>query len=386
METYLDHAATSPLDPRVFHAMRPWLEGGTGNASSVHAAGRHARATVEGAREQVAEAVGVAPLEVLFTGGGSESDNTAVKGIARAARDAGAGAHLVTTAIEHPAVLQACRWLASRDGFDLTVVGVDADGLVAPDDVFEAVRPDTVLVSVMAVNNELGTIQPLAEIGPRLAADQVPLHSDAVQALGRVPLDLPGWGVGAASFSAHKVGGPTGVGVLTVRRDLPCEALIHGGGQERDIRSGTLDVAGIVGCGVAFANAVAERDDQVARLGGLRDRLLDGLLAVEGVTLNGSTRARVSHNAHVAVRTCDTEALLLALDAQGVQVSAGSACQSGANEPSPVLEAIGADLDGVAHLRFTLGRTTTRAQIDHTVLAFAETVARLRLAGGGLGW
>jgi cysteine desulfurase len=380
---YLDHAATTPIAPPVLEAMQPWLEVEHGNPSSLHAWGRRARAAVESAREQVAAALGVPPLDVLFTSGGTEADNLAVKGIAWAARDAGRGAHVVTTAIEHHAVLEAAEWLAHRQGFSLTVVPCGPDGVVPAPAVLEAVRSDTVLVSVMAANNEIGTVQPLGELGPALAARGVPLHTDAVQAFGRTPLDATGWGIGAVALSAHKLNGPKGVGVLVLRRDLPCEEVQHGGGQERGLRSGTFNTAGIVGCAAAVALAASTMSSEVPRLRTLRDRLLAGLLAVPGVAVNGSLEQRLPHNAHVAVEGVDGEALLLALDAAGVAASTGSACQSGAAEPSHVLQAIGARTDGVAHLRLTCGRTTTEAEVDHAIGAFTAAVERLRAAGGG---
>ncbi len=383
MSAYLDHAATTPIDPSVWDAMRPYLEGRHGNASSLHAAGREARAAVETAREQVAQALGVAPLDVLFTSGGTEADNLAVKGLAWAGRDAGQGAHLVTTAIEHHAVLESAEWLAARQGFAVTVVPVERDGLVDPERLLDAVRPDTVVVSVMAANNEIGTVQPLEVIGPALADRGVAFHTDAVQAFGRSRLDLAAWGIGALALSAHKFNGPKGVGVLVLGRDLACEQVLHGGGQERGVRSGTLNTAGIVGCGAAAELTATTRADEVPRLRALRDRLLDGLAAIDGVSLNGSRERRLPHNAHVAIAGCDGEALLLALDAAGVAASTGSACQSGAAEPSHVLRAIGAPTEQVAHLRFTCGRTTTQADVDLAASACTDAVKRLRAVGGG---
>lgn len=381
MTVYLDHAATTPLDPGVFAAMRPYLENEFGNPSSLHGRGRAARAAVETAREQVAAALGVTPLEVLFTSGGTESDNQAVKGIAWAAREAGRGAHVVTTAIEHHAVLDAVSWLADHAGFEATVVPVRPDGVVDPERVLAAVRPDTVLVTVMAANNELGTVQPLEEIGPALAERGVPLHSDAVQAFGRWRLDVDRTRLTALSLSAHKFNGPKGVGVLMLRRDVAAHPVLHGGGQERGVRSGTLNTPGIVGCGAAATLAADTMAGEIRRLAGLRDRLLEILLAVDGVTLNGSASHRLPHNAHVAVAGCDGEALLMALDAAGIAASTGSACQSGATEPSHVLSAVGAPGDA-AHLRFTCGRTTTEADVEAAGAAFAECVKHLRDAGG----
>ena len=376
MEAYLDHAATTPLDPAVLEAMLPWLHDGFGNPSSAHARGRAARAAVETAREQVADALGVAPLDVLFTGGGTESDNQGVLGIARAGR----GRHLVTTAVEHRAVLGACEALRDREGFDLSVVPPEPDGVVDPERLLAAVRTDTALVACMAANNELGTLQPVAEVAPALQARGVPLHVDAVQAFGRAPLDPAG--VASLALSAHKFNGPKGVGALVLRRDVAAAPVLHGGGQERGLRSGTLNTAGIVGLGAAAALTAAAMPAEVPRLRALRDALLGGLLGVDGVALNGSRTRRLPSNAHVAVAGCDGESLLAALDVRGVAVSAGSACQSGAVAPSHVLAAIGADPDR-AHLRFTLGRTTTAEQIAHAVEAFHDAVKRLRDAGGG---
>lgn len=382
MRVYLDHAATTPLDPVVLAAMEPYLAAEHGNPSSSHAEGRRARAAVETAREEVAGAVGCHPLEVLFTSGGTESDNQAVTGIAWAARAGGRGAHLVTTAIEHPAVLDTCRWLADAAGFSLTVVGVGGDGVVDPDHLLAAVRPDTVLVSVMAANNEIGTVQPLDVLGPALAARGVPLHVDAVQAFGRAPLELDEWCLAAVSLSAHKFCGPKGVGVLVLRRDVPATPVLHGGGQERGVRSGTLNTPGIVGAGAAARRTAATAAEDSERLARLRDRLLADLLPLGGISRNGHPDARLPHNLHVGVEGCDGEALLYALDRAGVAASAGSACQSGATTGSHVLAAIGAPADR-AHLRLTLGRTTTAADVTAAAATVTDVVTALRAAGGG---
>ena len=378
---YLDHAATTPIAPSALAAMRPFLESEYGNPSSVHDRGRRARAAVEHAREQVAAALGVAPLDLIFTGGGTEADNAALKGIAWAAREAGRGAHLVTTNIEHHAVSDALTWLAEQQGFSLDVVPVEPSGVVDPQRLLRAVRDDTVLVSVMAANNEIGTIQPLDAIGPALRERGVVLHTDAVQAFGRAPLDVEAWGVGAAALSAHKFNGPKGVGVLYLRRDVAAQPLLHGGGQERGIRSGTFNAAGIAGCGAAAELSAATAATEIPRLRHLRDRLLRELVAAGGVTLNGDANARLPHNLNVAVEGCDGEALLMGLDAAGVCVSTGSACQSGATEPSHVLAAVGAPSDR-GHVRFTLGRTTTDDDVDGAATAFADCVKRLRDTGG----
>lgn len=379
---YLDHAATTPIAGAVLDAMVPYLREQHGNPSSIHRAGRAARDAVERAREQVADALGVHPLDVLFTSGGTEADNQAVKGIAWAARDAGRGNHIVTTAIEHHAVIDAARWMAAAQGFDLTVVDVGPDGVIDADRLLAAVRDDTVLVSVMAANNEIGTIQPLDVIGPALAAHPAVLHSDAVQAFGRTRLDLDAWGIGALSLSAHKFNGPKGVGVLVLRRDVPATPVLHGGGQERGVRSGTFNTAAIVGCGAAAALTAATMATEVPRLRALRERLTVGLCAVDGVALNGSSGARLPHNVNVAVKGCDGESLMLAMDAGGVCVSTGSACQSGAAQRSHVLAAIGAAEDH-AHVRLTCGRETDDPQVATAITVFADAVARLRDAGGG---
>jgi len=379
VRAYLDHAATSPPDPHVADGMEPWLRGSFGNASSAHARGRSARAAVEHARERIADALGVTPLEVVFTSGATEADNLAVKGLAWSGRDAGRGAHLVTTAIEHPAVLEACRWLAAAQGFALTVVAPRSDGVVDADAVLAAVRPDTVLVAASAANGELGTVQPVVAVAAGLDGTGVALHVDAVQAVGRVPLDLAG--VTSAAVSAHKLGGPQGVGVLVLRRDAVATPLLHGGAQERGLRSGTLDVAGAVGCGIAVELAVARQPVEAPRLAGLRDRLLAELTAVEGVSETVTGPVLPSH-LHLAIAGCDGESLLAALDHAGVEVSLGSACASGAVERSHVLDAIEAAV-GPAHLRFSLGRTTGGAEVEHAVAAFRDVVKRLRDAGGG---
>lgn len=379
---YLDHAATTPLAPQVLAAMLPLLEHGNGNPSSVHQAGRAARTGVERAREQVADALGVHPLDVLFTSGGTESDNQAVKGIAWAARDAGQGNHVVTTAIEHHAVLDAVTWLRDAQGFAVTIVPVDTDGVVDAERLLAAVTDDTVLVSVMAANNELGTVQPLDRIGPALADRDICLHTDAVQAFGRTPLRIDRWGIGALSLSAHKFNGPMGVGVLVLRRTVPATPVLHGGGQERGVRSGTFNAPAIVGCGAAAELTMADADTEIPRLRALRDTLVDGLCAIDGVTLNGSASARLPHNVHVAVPDCDGEALMAAFDAAGVCASAGSACQSGAAAPSHVLAAIDAATD-CAHVRLTCGRPTTAEDIVRAVKVIRDAITQLRERGGG---
>ncbi|WP_370325765.1 cysteine desulfurase family protein [Euzebya sp.] len=378
---YLDHAATTPLAPEVAEAMAPWLTAGAvGNASSLHAAGRRARAAVEDARDRVAAAVGVTPLEVLFTSGGTEADGSAIKGLVWAARQAGRGTAVVTTAIEHHAVLESCEWLADHQGVDVTAVGVEPDGIVDADRLLDAVDDagagDTALVSVMAANNELGTLQPLDVIGPALAERGVALHTDAVQAFGRIPLAVDVWQPTAMALSAHKFGGPTGVGVLVLRRDATPHPLLHGGAQERGVRSGTLNVAGIVGLGVAAELAARRQPAEHDRVSALRDRMIAALTAIDGIALNGHPERRLPGHVHLAVTGVDAETLLMALDRAGVACSTGSACQSGAARRSHVLDAIGAAADA-AHIRLTLGATTTADDVDAATRIVADAVAGL---------
>ncbi|HUG83545.1 MAG TPA: cysteine desulfurase family protein [Euzebya sp.] len=380
---YLDHAATTPLAPQVAAAMAPWLDGAAvGNPSSLHAAGRRARAAVEDARDQVAAALGVTPLEVLFTSGGTEADNTAIKGAVWAAAQEGRGTGVVTTAIEHHAVLDTVEWLHEHEGIDLAVVGLGSEGIVDPDRLLAAVDAQrgnggTAVVSVMAANNEIGTLQPLDVIGPALADRGVALHTDAVQAVGKIALDLAAWHPMALALSAHKFNGPTGVGALVLRRDAAPHPLLHGGGQERGVRSGTLNVAGIVGLGAAVQLATGHQATEATRLTGLRDQMIAAMTAVEGVTLNGHPTLRLPSHVHVAVPDVNAEALLLGLDRAGIACSTGSACQSGAARRSHVLDAIGA-LPAAAHLRFTLGVTTSAEDVTAAGRAFTDCVTGLR--------
>jgi cysteine desulfurase len=362
---YLDHSATTPVIDEARESMLDVLVNDYGNPSSVHAAGRAARALVETARERAAQAIGASPYEIVFTGGGTDADNLAIKGAAYKAR--GHGNHIVTTTFEHHAVLDSAEYLA-HNGAEVTRVEVGPSGVVAPEDVAAAVRPSTVLVSVMAVNNEIGTVQPLAAIAEAVKAvnPNVIVHTDAVQALGNIPVDVHACGVDLASLSAHKVGGPKGVGALFVRSGVPLEPVLHGGGHERGMRSGTLNVPGIVGFGVAAEIAAKEVYEKAERLAPMRDRLLDGIRAeIPDVVVNGEMERRVPGNLNVCIPRADGETLLLLLDGAGIACSSGSACQSGAMDPSHVLLAIGVSRDlADGSLRFTLGRTTTDDDID----------------------
>jgi len=374
---YLDYASTTPVHPRVRQAMEPYLQLEFGNPSSLHALGRRAAAALDHARGQVAGVLGCHGDEVVFTSGGSEADNLALKGVALARPDR---RHLVTTAIEHSAVLGAARDLQARAGVAVTIVPVGASGIVDPDAVAAAIRPDTALVSVMLANNEIGTIQPVAEIARRARERGVAMHTDAVQAAGLLDLDVDRLGVDLLSLSAHKVYAPKGVGVLYVRRDTPLVPLIHGGDQERNRRAGTENLAGIVACGAALELAERHRPATVRWLGALRDRLIDGVLAgVPGALLNGDRWRRLAGNASFCFRDVQGETVLLELEAEDVYASSGSACHAGSQEPSHVLLAIGRSAE-LAHtaLRLTLGAPTTEAEIERVLDVVPRVVDRLR--------
>jgi cysteine desulfurase len=378
---YLDHAATTPVLPEVREAMLPFLGEDFGNPSSVHAAGRRAKAAVEDARERVAAAIGASPSEVVFTAGGTEADNLAIKGAVRKLR--GNGDHLVSTPFEHHAVLDTLEWLEGQ-GFRGTLVKIPSTGVVAPGDVAAAVTASTILVSVLTVNNEIGTIQPIVEVtaGVKAANPNALVHTDAVQALGNIPVDVKGWGVDLAAFSAHKLGGPKGVGALYVRSGVPLEPILHGGGHERGLRSGTLNVPGIAGFGVAAEIAEREVEEKAERLAKMRDRLLDGIkVAIPDIAVNGDLERRVAGNLNISIPNTEGETLLLLLDQAGIAASAGSACQSGAIDPSHVLVALGVPRKlAIGSLRFSLGRASTDADIDavlDTLPGIVETARRV---------
>jgi cysteine desulfurase len=378
---YLDYAATTPVLPEVRDVVLAHLSDDFGNPSSVHAVGRRAREAVEVAREQVAQAVGASPSEIVFTGGGTEADNLAVKGAASKLR--GNGDHVVVSAFEHHAVLDSAAWL-ERNGFQVTKVSVGKGGVVEPGRVADAVRPSTVLVSVMAVNNEIGTIQPVGEIveAVKSANPRTLVHTDAVQALPNVPVDVHAWGVDLAAFAAHKLGGPKGVGALFVKSHVPVEAIVHGGGQERGLRSGTPNVAGIAGFGAAAEIAAKEVHETGEHLLKLRARLHDGVRdAVPDVVVNGELEHRVPGNLNVCIPGTEGETLLLLLDQAGIACSSGSACSSGALDPSHVLLAIGVPRDLAAgSLRFSMGRGSSEDDVEAVLRALPEVVQRARRA------
>ena len=378
---YLDHAATTPVLPEVADLVSAVLLEDFGNPSSVHAAGRRAKEVVEDAREQVAAAVGARPDEIVFTGGGTEADNLALKGAAAKLR--GNGNHIIVSAFEHHAVLDAAKWLQSQ-GVEVSFAPVGPDGIVEPSAVADLVRPATIVVSVMAVNNEVGTIQPIAEIAAavRSANPNALVHTDAVQALGNMPVDLHRWGVDLACFAAHKVGGPKGVGALFVRSGVAVEATVHGGGQERGLRSGTLNVAGIAGFGLAAQTAAKEVDEKAERIGALRDGMLERLrVDVPDLVVNGTMDQRVPGNLSISIPGTEGETLLLLLDQAGIACSSGSACASGAVDPSHVLMAMDVPKKlALGSLRLSLGRPSTDEDVDAVIDVLPRVVAQARRA------
>ena len=383
---YLDYAATSPMLPEVLEAMMPYLTGSFGNPSGVYATGREARKAVEQARRQAAEFLGAEPSEILFTSGGTESDNMAIRGAMLAAAEK--GRHLITDAIEHHAVLHTCEAL-EKQGFEATYLQPDREGVIAPESVRKAIREDTALISVMTVNNEIGTVEPVAEIGRIAREAGVLFHTDAVQAAGMMRLDVRQTGADLMSLSAHKFHGPKGIGCLYVRRGTRLDGILSGGAQERGLRPGTENVAAIVGMGAAMEIARRDMDAALARIRRLRDRLITRVLSdVPDSFLNGpepdaAGEKRAANNAHFSFAGIDGEALLLRLDLAGIAASAGSACTAGSMEASHVLKAVGLD-DGRIRsgIRLTLGRETTEEEIDQASAAIAAIVADLRRMRG----
>jgi cysteine desulfurase len=380
---YLDHAATTPMLPEALEAYLATART-VGNASSQHAAGRSARRKVEEARERVAAAVGARPSEVIFTGGGTEADNLAVKGIFWARRTAAAGRNrVVASAVEHHAVLDAVQWLAEHEGAEVTWLPVDDTGRVPPGALAETLGDDVAVASIMWANNEVGALQPIGELAAVGAAAGVPLHTDAVQAVGQVPVHFAASGVSALTLTGHKLGGPTGVGALLLGREVECTPLLHGGGQERDVRSGTLDVPGIVAFAAAVETAVKNQQEFAVRVGGLRDELVRRVREVVPDAIgNGPAGDRLPGNAHFSFPGCEGDALLLLLDAQDIACSTGSACSAGVSQPSHVLLAMGANSDRArSSLRFSLGHTSTQADVDALVAALPGVTERARRAG-----
>jgi len=384
--TYLDHAATTPMLPEAIAAMTEALST-VGNASALHSSGRRARRMVEEARETIAEALGARPSEVIFTGGGTESDNLAIKGIYWARRgEQEQRRRILCGAAEHHAVLDTVEWLEAHSGAEVTLLEVDSQGRVSPDVLRKAiaVAPESVaLTTVMWANNEVGTINPIAELAAVCAEFDIPFHTDAVQAVGAAPVDFAASGAAALTLTGHKLGGPFGVGALLLGRDVPCAPLLHGGGQERNIRSGTLDVPAIVGFAAAVRISVATRADYAKRVEELRDGLVEAVQReIPDAVLNGGEGERLPSHAHFTFPGCAGDSLLMLLDAKGIECSTGSACTAGVAQPSHVLLAMGADPAAArGSLRFSLGHTSTTADVEAVAAEIGGVVMRARQAG-----
>jgi cysteine desulfurase len=373
---YLDNAATTPLDPRVLESMLGHLGGRRGNPSSRHAFGGSAREGVEEARDSVASLIGALPGEIVFTSGGTESDNLAVLGLARSAGSE--KRHAVVSCVEHAAVRKAARRLQS-EGFEVSWIGVDAKGLIDPEEFAASLRPDTALAAVVWANNEVGTVEPVPELAEICAAKDIPFHADAVQAVGRVPIDVSETQVSTLALSGHKLYGPQGVGALYVREGVSLEPIIYGGGQERGLRSGTQNVAGIAGLGTAARLAREEMDNRVAHERTLRDRVMAGIEALPDVFVNGHRERRLSNNVHLTVSGVEAESLVLFLDSLGYAIGSGSACSSGGHKASPVLLAMGVpERDAFSVVRITVGKDNAPEEVDGFLEAFSTAVAQLR--------
>jgi len=378
---YMDHNATTPIRPEVLEAFLPYYQERFANPSSAHAEGQEARVAVEAAREKVAALLGAKPREIIFTGCGTESDNMALRGVL--ATEAKTGSHIVTTAIEHPAVIETCAYLETR-GVEVTYVPVGRSGVIDPDDVAESIRDDTVLVSVMHGNNESGSVQPIAEIAKLVKERAKVFHTDAVQTTGKLPIDVEEMNIDLLALSGHKLNAPKGIGALYIREGLTMDALIHGGHQERNRRSGTENVAGIVALGRACELAMSHMEEESAQLRRLRDRLQEGLQErISEVEINGDPQRRLPGTLNMSFRAIGGEPLLINLDLAGVAVSTGSACASGNTDPSHVLQAMGVPKDLIeGSLRFSLGWGNTDEDIDRVIEVLPDIVARLRAVSG----
>ncbi|MEU8267604.1 cysteine desulfurase family protein [Sphaerisporangium sp. NPDC049002] len=382
---YLDHAATTPMLTEAIEAMTAQLVR-VGNASSLHAAGRRTRRVVEESRETIAGALGARPSEVVFTSGGTEADNLAIKGLFWARRQAAGADRVLISAVEHHAALDPAHWLGDRQGASVELLPVDEYGRVHPDTLRAAIESDpgrVAVVSVMWANNEVGTVQRIPELAAIAREHGIPFHTDAVQAVGQLPVSFAESGVEALTLSGHKLGGPMGVGALLLARGVDPVPVLHGGGQERDVRSGTLDAPAIAGFAAAVRAAVEQREEKAARLRALRDELIARVReAVPDVILNGHPGERLPGNAHFSFPGCEGDALLMLLDAKGIECSTGSACSAGVAQPSHVLLAMGSDaVRARGSLRFTLGHTSTRADVDELVEVIGGVVERARRAG-----
>jgi len=374
---YMDYAATTPVDPRVREAMEPYWSVKFGNPSSIHSFGQEASEAVEEARKSVSTLIGADPSEIVFTGGGTESDNTAIKGVCHALREK--GNHIITTAIEHHAVLYTCEFMASQ-GFEVTFLPVDKDGIVDPSHIKKAITKKTILISVMHANNEVGTVQPISEMGSIAKERSVLFHTDAVQTFGHLKIDVEKMGIDLLSLSAHKLYGPKGTGALYIRKGTPIVPYMHGGAQERGMRASTHNVAGIVGLGKAAEIADEEMEAEQERIQNLRNRLLDNIhQKIEGIHLNGHRHKRLPNNLNISFENVEGEAILMNLDLEGIAASSGSACSSGSTEPSHVLLALGLSPElARGSLRLTLGKFTTEEEIDRVADVLARTLNHLR--------
>lgn len=376
---YLDNSATTYTDKDVLEKMLPYFTEVFGNGSSQHFFGREALVAIDQAREKVAKAIGAKPTEIYFTSGGTESDNWAIKGTAHALK--GKGNHIITTAIEHPAVIKTCQAL-EKEGFEVTYLPVTEEGFVTAKQVEDAITDKTILISVMSANNEVGTIEPIREIGAVAKAHKILFHTDAVQAVGNVPIDVVKDNIDMLSMSAHKFYGPKGIGVLYKRNGVRIERFMDGGEQERNMRASTLNTPGIVGMGAAIEKAVADMDKNNAHVSALRDRFVEGVLAnISDVRFNGSKdmKRRLASNANFSFEYIEGESILMSLDLAGIAVSSGSACSSGSLEPSYVLLSLGVPIE-LAHgsIRFSFGKNNTQEEVDYTLQKLYEVVARLR--------
>ena len=374
---YMDHSATSPVDPEVFEAMKPYFQEEFGNASTLYKLGRDGKRAMENARAQVASIIGAEPKDIIFTSGGTESDNIAIKGTVYKLKNK--GRHIITSNIEHPAVHETCKYL-EKNGFEVTYVPVGTNGLLKASDVEAAIKDDTILITVMHANNEIGTIQPIAEIGKIAHENGILFHTDAVQSVGKIPVDVNALNVDMLSISSHKLYGPKGIGALYIKKGVRLEPIIHGGGHERGLRPGTENVPAIVGFGKACQLAEENLEEESARLTRLRDKLVDAVLEQnEEAYLNGDREKRLPGNANFRFTGIEGESLILHLDSKGIAASTGSACSSTKLEPSQVLMAIGLEeVEAHGSLRISLGRENTEEDIDHAITSIKEVVDTLR--------
>ncbi len=377
MKVYLDNSATTSMDKRVLDSMLPYMCDVYGNASSLHFFGREAASAVDEARATLANLIGAKASEIYVTSGGTESDNWALRGVMEANKKN--GKHLITTVIEHPAMIQTCKQL-EREGYEVTYVGVDSDGRVSLDDIENAVRDDTVMISVMFANNEMGAIQPIKEIGAFCKENGIIFHTDAVQAMGSIKIDVNEYNIDLLSLSAHKFHGPKGIGLLYVRSGVRINKLINGGHQERSYRPGTTNTAGIVGMAKALSIAVEEMEENNKKVKFLRDRFIDGVLArISDCKLNGGREHRLVSNANFSFAYIEGESILMTLDLNGIAVSSGSACSSGSLEPSYVILATGAEIEEAhSSIRFSFGKDNTIEEVDYVLDTLVQTIEKLR--------